>query len=135
MHVVYIDARFYVEFFASPRMTTYENWMTRIGHRQECLLPLGVLRFHFGADFFRSFHYAERVFAEDLSDIRVGVAFAHQGFGDFREPGGVFKAFGHVGTVEIGTQANVVGADEFYGVVDVLDDLLPSDVWEFAFDG
>ena len=75
--------------------------------------------------------FSPRIFA----DVGVGVAFAHQGFGDFRQLGGVFHAFGHVGAVEIGAQADVVGADEFYGVVDVLDDLFPGDVGEFAFGG
>ena len=42
-------------------------------------------------------------------------------------------AVGHGGAVEIGAQADVIGADEFDDVVDVLDDFFPTDVGELAF--
>ena len=76
---------------------------------------------------------AEDVAAEDFLDVGVGVAFADQGFGDFGELGDVFQAVGHVGAVEIGAQADVIGADKFDDVVDVLDDFFPTDVRELAF--
>lgn len=76
---------------------------------------------------------AEDVAAEDFLDVGVGVTFADEGFGDFRELGDVFEAIGHIGAVEIGAQADVIGADEFDDVVDVLDDFFPTDAGEFAF--
>ena len=44
----------------------------------------------------------------------------------------IVHAVGHVGAVEIGAQADVVRADEFYGMIDVVDDFGPVDAREFA---
>ena len=92
-----------------------------------------MLRLHFGADLFGLFQDAQGVLAENFPDVALGIAFAQQGFGDFRQLGGVFHAFGHVRAVEIGAEADVVGADEFHGVIDVIDDSFPADVRKLAF--
>jgi len=68
---------------------------------------------------------AEGVFAEDFADVGVGVTLLQEGFGDLGEMRGVFHAEGHHGAVEVGAQADMIDAGDFYGVIDVLDDFGP----------
>ena len=84
------------------------------------------------ADAFHVGHETKSILAENLLHVTFCVSFLQQGFGDFRKLRGVFHAEGHVGAVEIGADADVVDAGDFYGVVDVLDDFGPFDAREFA---
>ena len=106
-----------------------------------------ILCFHFGADFFGCFHDAQRIFAENFADVGVGVALAHQRFGDLRQLASILDPVGHAGAVEIGAEADVIRAYQLYGVIDVVDDRsqltwgsLPSavncfSISSFAFEG
>ena len=76
---------------------------------------------------------AEDVPAEDLLDVGVGVALAHEGLGNFWKLGAVFHAVGHVGAIEVGAQADVIGTDKFHNMINVLDDFFPADTRQLAF--
>ena len=84
------------------------------------------------ADAFDLGHKAQGIFAQNLAYVILRITFAQQSFGDFRNLAGILHAEGHIGTIEIGAQADMVCADEPYGVVDVFDDFAPIDAGEFA---
>ena len=75
---------------------------------------------------------AEGVFAEDFADVGIGIAFLEEGLGDLGEMGGVFHAEGHHGAIEIGAEADMIDAGDFYGMIDVLDDFGPCDAGKLA---
>jgi hypothetical protein len=75
---------------------------------------------------------AEGVFAQDFADVGFGVAFFQEGVGDLGDVGDVLHAEGHDGAVEVGTEAYMIGAGDFYGVVDMVDDYGPIDFGELA---
>ncbi len=77
-------------------------------------------------------HDAKSVFAEDFADVGVGVALFQERIGDLREMGDILHPDGHDSAIEIGTEANVIDASNFYGVINVLDDFGPIDFGEFA---
>ena len=68
---------------------------------------------------------AESIFAEDFADVGIGIALLEEAIGDLWEMGGVFHAEGHHGAIEIGTEADMIDAGDFYGVINVLDDFGP----------
>jgi len=74
----------------------------------------------------------ESIFAKNFLYVTLGVAFLQQGLGDLREFRGVFHAVGHVGAVEVRTQAHVINASHFDRMVDVLDDSGGIDARQFA---
>jgi hypothetical protein len=82
--------------------------------------PLGLL------------HDAQSILSENLSNVAVRIAFAQQRLGDFRQFGAIFHAVRHVRAIKIGTQADMLGANQFYGVIDVVDDSFPTDVRQFS---
>src|SRR5208337_3579698 len=69
---------------------------------------------------------------EDFADVGIGVALLEEGFGDLGEMGGVFHAEGHHSAIEVGAEADMVDAGDFYGVIDVLDDFGPVHAGKFA---
>ena len=75
---------------------------------------------------------AEGVFAEDFADVGIGVALLEEGFGDLGEMGGVFHAEWHGGAIEVGAEADMIDAGDFYGVINVLDDFGPVHAGELA---
>src|SRR6516162_3748042 len=81
----------------------------------------------FPADFLGLLHNAQKISAEDFANIFVLVTFAHQSFGDFGELRAIFQSVGHRCAIEIGAETDIVRADEFHNVVDVLDDSFPTD--------
>ena len=89
-------------------------------------------RFLFVADAFHVGHQTKSILAENLLYVTFCVTFLQQGVGDFGKHRGVFHAERHVGTVEIGADADVVDAGDFYGVVDVVDDFGPVDARKFS---
>ena len=81
---------------------------------------------------------AEEVAAPELADLFFGVASAHQ-FESYVEGfGGAVPAVDAAATVEVGRDADVVDADEFHGVVDVVDEVVhvgATGSGEFGVDG
>jgi hypothetical protein len=47
----------------------------------------------------------------------------------------VWAAAAKGAAIEVRAETHVIGANEFDGVVDVLDDSFPGNVWQFAFSG
>jgi hypothetical protein len=78
------------------------------------------------------FHYAQGVAAENFANVSVGVAFADEGFGDFRQLGSIFHALGHIGAIEIGAETHMVGADELYEMIEVINNFLPANVGQLS---
>jgi hypothetical protein len=77
-------------------------------------------------------HDAECVFTKDLADVGFGIALLKEAVGDLRQVGYILHADGHVGSVEIGAQTDVIDSGNFHGVVNVLDDFGPLDFGNFA---
>src|SRR5882762_1819532 len=84
------------------------------------------------ADAFVFRHDTKGIFPENFLYVTLGVAFLQQGFGDLREFRGVFHAVGHIGAVEVRTEAHVIDAGNFHGMVDVLEDFAEFHAREFA---
>src|ERR1043166_6983073 len=77
-------------------------------------------------------HHTQRVFAENFANVRVRIALAQQRLGNFGQLGAILHAFGHVRTVEVGAQANVVGTNQLHGMVNVRHDIFPAHVRQLA---
>src|SRR5260370_2086283 len=114
----------------SPAVRNVRNISTLISPQRINNL---LLRLQFPADLFRLFHYSQRVAAENLANVVVTIAFAHQRFGDSRQLGAVFHSLRHRGAVKVRSQANMVRTHKFYCVIDVVHDPLPTHMREFAF--
>jgi len=83
------------------------------------------------ADALHFTHNPQSILAQNFPYVTLGIPFFEQSFGDERQPGSVFHAVGHVGAIEIGSEAYVIGARNFYGVIDVLDDFFVADTRQF----
>src|SRR5438067_9118297 len=77
-------------------------------------------------------HHAQDIAAENFLDVRVGVALLEQRVGDLRQLRRVFHSDGHRRAIEVGSEADVIGARHFHRVIDVFDDLLPRHVRQLA---
>ena len=88
---------------------------------------------HLAADPLCLLQDAERILAENLSDIAIRIAFVEQRLGDFGQTRTVVHALRHVGAIEIRTEAHVIGAHQFHGMIDMVDDPLPADMRELSF--
>src|SRR6266702_1998395 len=77
-------------------------------------------------------HDPQSIFTENFLYVTLGIAFFQQRFGDVRQLCGVFHAIRHVGAVEVRTEADVVDARDFHGVIDVLDDFRPIHAGQFT---
>src|SRR6267142_1658720 len=104
----------------------------RIARTISRLLVLLLRCLHLFADFFRLFHCAEYVPAEDPADIVLLVALSQQRFGDFGQLGAVLDPFRHVRAIEIRAQADVLRAHKLNDVVDMVDNLFPAYVRELS---
>ena len=51
---------------------------------------------------------------------------------NLRQLGGIFHAKGHVGAIEVRAQSNVIGADEFHGMIDVFNNFRPLDARQLS---
>ena len=92
-----------------------------------------LFRLQFAADFFCLLHHTEDIAAKDFANVPVAVALAHQGFGDFWQHRAIVHTFGHCCAVEIGTEADVVRADELHNVIDVIEDSIPTHKRQLAY--
>src|SRR6266850_1504393 len=104
----------------------------RIARTIPRLLVLLLSSLHFLADFFRLFHHAEYVAAENLADIVFLVALSQKRFRDFGQLGAIFQAFRHVRAIEIRAHADVLRAHKFNDVVNMFDNLFPAYVRELS---
>src|SRR6267142_2791868 len=104
----------------------------RIARTISRLLVLLLRSLHLFADFFRLFHYAEYVPAEDPADIVLLVALSQQRFGDFGQLGAVRDPFRHVRAIEIRAQADLLRAHKLNDVADMFDNLFPAYVRELS---
>src|SRR6202040_2152998 len=77
-------------------------------------------------------HETQSILAQNFPYVTLGITFFKQSFGDERQPGSVFHAVRHVCAIEIGSQAYIVGAGNFYGVIDVLDDFFVAYPGQFS---
>ncbi len=80
-------------------------------------------------------HHPQGIPAQNFQNVGLGVALLEQRIGDAGEHGGIIHAFGHVGAVEIRTQANVIHPCDLHRVVNVLDDFLPTHTRQFSSSG
>src|SRR5207249_4760352 len=71
---------------------------------------------------------------QNLAQVIVAVAFAHQRFCNLGQLGAVLHARWHRGAIKIRAEADVVSADQFHDVVDMLDDAFPADRRKLARD-
>src|SRR6516164_869874 len=72
------------------------------------------------------------ILAEDFPDVRLRVALLQQRIGDLRNMRHVLHSYGHYCPIEIGPETDMIGAGNFHGVINVLDDEIPIDFREFA---
>src|SRR5712691_7631414 len=77
-------------------------------------------------------HHAQDVAAEDLLDVRLGIALLEQRVGDLRQLRRVFHSDWHRRAIEVGAKADMISARDLHRVIDVLDDLLPRHIRQLA---
>src|SRR6266481_5212887 len=97
-------------------------------------IPLKLLlRLEFVARPLHLLHYPQRVLTQNIPDILVRIAFAQQGLGNSRQFRAILHPFRHRSAVKIRAQANMVSANQFNSVVDVIDNSLPAHVRQLPF--
>jgi hypothetical protein len=78
-------------------------------------------------DSLRLGHDAQQVLAQNLSDIGLAVTLSQQGLGDAGEPADIFHPLRHCGSIEVGSERNMIDSGEADDAIDVVHDLFPRD--------
>src|SRR5712671_1498900 len=94
-----------------------------------------ILRLELATDSLDLLHYTQRVLTQNIPNILVRIALAQQRLRDLRQLRAVLHPIRHRSSVKIRAQANVISADQFNSVIDVIDNSLPADVRELSFCG
>src|SRR5258708_9884091 len=95
----------------SPAVRNVRNISTLISPQKINNL---LLRLQFPADLFRLLHHSQRVPAENLANVVVTIAFAHQRLRDFRKLAAVFHSLRHSGAVRLRSQDNIDRTNNLY---------------------
>ena len=81
------------------------------------------LSLRFECDPLRVVHHSQQIAAPEFFDLFFAVAAADQFDGDVKRFAGVVPAFDTAAAVEVGCNADVIDADQFHNVVDVVDEV------------
>src|SRR5580693_3135555 len=87
---------------------------------------------HFSSGVFGCLQDAQRVATQNLLNVAIGITLLEKSVGDLRQVRYIVHAVRHVGAVEIGAEADVIRADEFHCVIDMVDDESPIDTRQLS---